>query len=58
MAQGCAGTIPELYEPKTMRPAGAVSQAWSVAEILRIYTKVKKSSTIQNEHRGLHALRI
>lgn len=44
MRQGCMGTIPELYEPKTMQPAGAVSQAWSVAEILRIYTKVKKSA--------------
>lgn len=45
--QGCMGTLPELYEPKTMQPAGAVSQAWSVAEILRIYTKVKKAAAQQ-----------
>ncbi|VVC00223.1 Amylo-alpha-1,6-glucosidase [uncultured archaeon] len=44
MKEGCIGSIPELYEPKTMQPRGAVSQAWSVAEVLRIYTKVKKSS--------------
>jgi predicted glycogen debranching enzyme len=41
MKQGCVGTIPELYEPSTLSPAGAPSQAWSVAEILRIYAKVK-----------------
>jgi len=45
MKNGCMGTIPEMYEPKTMQPAGAVSQAWSVAEVLRIYTKVKKSAS-------------
>ena len=45
MKLGCIGTIPELYEPKTLQPAGAISQAWSVAEILRIYTKVKQSGT-------------
>jgi predicted glycogen debranching enzyme len=44
LLEGCAGTLPELYEPDGMRPAGAISQAWSVAEILRIYTKVKKAA--------------
>jgi len=43
MAYGCVGTLPEMYEPKTMKPAGAVSQAWSVAEALRVYLKVKKA---------------
>jgi glycogen debranching enzyme len=42
MQSGCIGTLPEIYEPKSMRPEGAVSQAWSVAEILRIYAKVKR----------------
>jgi predicted glycogen debranching enzyme len=36
------GTLPEIFEPKTGKPAGAFSQAWSIAEVLRIYTKVKK----------------
>jgi len=44
LKEGCIGTLPELYEPSTMKPAGAVSQAWSVAEILRIYTKVKRAT--------------
>ncbi len=44
MGEGCVGTLPELYEPATGNPAGAVSQAWSVAEVLRIYTKVKKAA--------------
>lgn len=43
MREGCVGTLPEMYEPKGGKPAGAVSQAWSVAEILRVYTKVKKA---------------
>jgi len=54
MKLGCAGTLPELYEPKAMLPAGAVSQAWSVAEVLRIYTKVKRTATAVNaQARGL-----
>jgi predicted glycogen debranching enzyme len=44
MKQGCIGSIPEIYEPATMRAEGALCQAWSVAEILRIYTKVKRSA--------------
>ncbi len=49
MRQGCIGTLPELYEPKSMKPAGAVSQAWSVAEVLRIYTKVKGAANASAE---------
>jgi len=44
MASGCAGSLPEIYEPKSMAPKGAISQAWSIAEVLRIYTKVKKAA--------------
>ena len=51
MKEGCIGSIPELYEPKTMKPAGAPSQAWSVAEVLRIYTKVKKSAAEKQNER-------
>lgn len=58
MKEGCIGTLPELYEPKSMKPAGAISQAWSVAEILRIYTKVKKSSSPQNPEHRVSALHI
>ena len=54
MREGCMGTLPELYEPATMRPCGAVSQAWSVAEILRIYAKVKRKGG--EERRGASAL--
>lgn len=49
MGEGCIGTLPELYEPATMKPAGAVSQAWSVAEILRIYAKVKRKAALSQE---------
>jgi len=49
MREGCAGTLPEIYEPKSMSPAGAVSQAWSVAEALRIYTKVKGAVSIPRQ---------
>lgn len=51
MADGCIGTLPELYEPKSGKPAGAVSQAWSVAEVLRIYVKVKKRAALAQEGR-------
>jgi predicted glycogen debranching enzyme len=44
MVQGCMGTLPEMYEPASGKPSGAPSQAWSVAEVLRIYTKVKKQA--------------
>ena len=44
MSKGCIGSLPELYEPATLEPKGAISQAWSVAEVLRIYAKVKKSA--------------
>ncbi|MFA6489796.1 MAG: amylo-alpha-1,6-glucosidase [Candidatus Micrarchaeia archaeon] len=44
MVHGCVGSLPEMYEPKSGKAAGAPSQAWSVAEALRIYTKVKRSA--------------
>ncbi|MCX8174827.1 MAG: glycogen debranching enzyme N-terminal domain-containing protein [Candidatus Micrarchaeota archaeon] len=44
MSEGCIGSIAEIYEPASGKPAGAVSQAWSVGEIMRIYTKVKKAA--------------
>ena len=44
LSRVCIGTLPEMYEPASGMPAGAPSQAWSVAEALRIYTKVKKSA--------------
>ncbi|MCX8194753.1 MAG: glycogen debranching enzyme N-terminal domain-containing protein [Candidatus Micrarchaeota archaeon] len=53
--KGCIGSLPELYEPATMEPRGAISQAWSVAEILRIYTKVKKSAGEVAEKKQLAA---
>ena len=35
----CVGSIPELFDSKTpYKPGGAISQAWSVSEILRIIT--------------------
>jgi predicted glycogen debranching enzyme len=42
--KGCIGSLPEMYEPATGKPSGAISQAWSVAEVLRIYTKVKRTA--------------
>lgn len=45
MDRGCIGSLPELYEPATLEPKGAISQAWSVAEVLRIYAKVKKGAS-------------
>ena len=35
------GSLPEIYEADTMRPDGCISQAWSVAEILRKYVELK-----------------
>lgn len=43
LKEGCIGSLPEMYEPASGKPAGAASQAWSVAEVLRVYTKVKKA---------------
>ncbi len=51
MQNGCVGTLPELYEPATMRPVGAISQAWSVAEVLRIYVTVKKRAALAQEEK-------
>ncbi len=38
------GSIPEIYESDTMRPEGCISQAWSVAEVLRAYVEAKKEA--------------
>lgn len=35
------GTIPEIFEGDTLRPDGCISQAWSVAEVLRAHLKTK-----------------
>jgi len=35
------GSLPEILEGGTLRPDGCIAQAWSVAEILRVYTKLK-----------------
>ena len=35
------GSLPEIYEADTLRPDGCISQAWSVAEILRKYIQLK-----------------
>jgi predicted glycogen debranching enzyme len=37
---GGIGSIAEIFEPKTSMPRGCVSQAWSVAEILRAYSEL------------------
>ena len=35
--RGCLGSIAEIYDSvKPFEPKGAISQAWSVAEILRM----------------------
>ena len=35
--RGCIGSIAEIYDSKRpQEPKGAIAQAWSVAEILRI----------------------
>ena len=35
--RGCIGNIAEIYDSKRpQEPKGAIAQAWSVAEILRI----------------------
>lgn len=37
--RGCVGSIAEIYDSKRPNePKGAIAQAWSVAEILRIVT--------------------
>ena len=37
--RGCIGNIAEIYDStKPYEPKGAIAQAWSVAEILRIIT--------------------
>ena len=35
------GSLPEIYEADTLRPEGCISQAWSVAEILRKYVELR-----------------
>ena len=37
----CVGSLPEIYEAGTLRPDGCISQAWSVAEILRKYVEMR-----------------
>ncbi|MCX6771827.1 MAG: glycogen debranching enzyme N-terminal domain-containing protein [Candidatus Micrarchaeota archaeon] len=34
------GSLPEIYEADTLRPDGCISQAWSVAEVLRKYVEL------------------
>jgi len=42
---GCVGSIGEIFDHKTHAPVGAVSQAWSVGEVLRVYTKCRKATS-------------
>jgi len=35
------GSLPEILEGDTLRPDGCIAQAWSVAEVLRVYAKLK-----------------
>jgi len=35
------GSLPEIYDGGTLRPDGCISQAWSVAEILRKYVELQ-----------------
>ena len=37
---GCIGSISEVFEAATLRPAGCYAQAWSVAEVLRLAMKL------------------
>ena len=40
--RGCVGSIAEIYDSKTpYEPKGTISQAWSVAEVLRIVTHMQ-----------------
>jgi glycogen debranching enzyme len=32
------GSLPEIYGGDTLKPDGCISQAWSVAEVLRAYS--------------------
>ena len=48
LCDGCLGTLNEVYdaeEPHT--PRGAVSQAWSVAEVLRAYREDAQGKTLE-----------
>ena len=38
-------SLPEIYEASTLRPDGCISQAWSVAEVLRALVKLNKLKT-------------
>lgn len=37
----CIGSISEVFEAATLRPAGCYAQAWSVAEVLRLAMKLE-----------------
>jgi glycogen debranching enzyme len=42
LERGCLGSIGEIYEGDAPhRPVGAVAQAWSVAELLRVWKKLE-----------------
>ncbi|MFH1470829.1 MAG: amylo-alpha-1,6-glucosidase, partial [Candidatus Micrarchaeota archaeon] len=36
VSQNGMGTVPELFEPESLEPRGCFSQAWGVAEWLRV----------------------
>ena len=43
---GCLGSISEIFDgDEPHRPAGCPAQAWSVAELLRVYRLLKKSKS-------------
>lgn len=39
---GGIGSIAEIFEEKTSMPRGCISQAWSVGEVLRAYSRIGK----------------
>jgi len=45
LTQGCIGTIAEIFDAEPpFHPRGAVAQAWSVAEILRVWSRTDRKS--------------
>ena len=47
--EACIGSISEVFDAEEpFTPRGCIAQAWSVAEVLRVWVKLARPSTQSN----------
>ena len=57
--EACIGSISEVFDAEEpFTPRGCIAQAWSVAEVLRVWVKLAQQQTVQVEASGYRSKRL